>query len=339
VLPAGNLDLGWAQQNGLKLVDGEHGDGKLVADKFADDVHIDIGDDHFVADTMLCLPLGCISEIAGVPVAGILGTNYLNDRVIRVDYIRGTVERQSPAGFTYGGPGVQVPLLLSRARVAATLVMISPSHAEPFGAVAILDTGCNYDFLVSAELATQAGLSAEPIDIQRRACNVQGWTQEVEHLALTRSISVGPATFSPPHVTIGSTPFAMPMLIGGGALYDYVVIIDYARCRIILEPNPEALPRRQSELGLLMDDRSGGEGATVRWLDPGLAGARAGVRVGDVLIKIEGESIKEMSSREWSERHAKAVRERRPFLFTVQREGRDIEVAIPAPEEPSSNHR
>lgn len=244
---------------------------------------------------------GGLWPLTGQHIYGDLGYSILKHFVVEFDYERGYLTLYDPRKYEYSGKG---------AAFSASLEMGYDPQIEGrllvAGGVEIpvrftLDTGAG-GTVVSAPVVRAHQLlklvtAKVPNAGKPKTDGVNGLVFETT-TARIDAIKLGSLVIDHPLVALSTDtdgPFAMEDIgvnLGGNVLRRFKVIVDYSRSRVILEPNGhfhEPFPSDASGL-VLEADGPQFKRFLVRGIVPGSAADKAGLKEGDVITAIDGES-------------------------------------------------
>jgi hypothetical protein len=259
-------------------------------------VSINLGGLKFADQTAVVIALGEIEAQAGRPLDGLVGIDLFTRYVVEIDYFGKKISLYDPKTYTYSGAGDSIPLTLRDSHFFVPAKIEMPGRRRFEGQFLVDTGGC----LVTAVLTTPFAQSRNlPAPTQRAILDrsLSGLGGETK-LLVTRatSFTLGKLSVREPVIyvsqdrggALASSDF--DGLIGSEILRRFKVIFDYARGRLILEPNAHyAEPVEYDMSGLSL--RAYGNNLRTFRVYQVLAdspAAEAGLRVGDVLAAIDG---------------------------------------------------
>jgi Aspartyl protease/PDZ domain len=271
----------------------------------------------FTCERIAVIDLSGTPGVTGRPVDGILGYHFFAPHVVEVDYDAEVLRLHDPASYVYAGGGDTVALTFRR-NLPYVTVRIAAGGAAPRERELLLDTG--------SEDAVDDSLVLHAAD-RREVTGGVGLGQEYRvTLANLDSVGIGPFTFRQvPGVAPGVA------LVGGEVLRRFRLVLDYGRARMYLEPN-EHLHDAFSALpfggGVELRWDAAAAGARVHEVRPGSPGEAAGLRVGDLIVAVDGLPAAELGLR----RLGRLLRlPGRTFRLRMQRDGQVQEVDLRIP--------
>ncbi len=233
-------------------------------------------------------------QLSDIPVAGILGYDFMSRFVTRIDYANELMSLYHPGEFAYTGDGtvVDAPLNGSNMFTVPMTVEGEMSGQWRFDTGAS-GTGFHFDF------AEKNGLLDRP-GIDRQHFGAGG--SHVSRLVPFRKVEI--AGFELPSVLISVPPeagqgaLAEKSLIGnlGSNLFrNFTIYLDYARQQIIFEKGDDfgkEFPEDRS--GLQIWHPGGAEKVEIRFVASGTPADRAGFRVGDEIRAINDIPVQQL---------------------------------------------
>lgn len=271
--------------------------------------------------------------LMGLEVHGILGSAVFRRYVVEVDYVHRALTLHEPGGYRYRGSGTALELdfpdrLPSIPFIEATIVngdrrltglpISVDSGGQAFG-TASLGRRTEWNTLVSPEDRVVAALSTTGL-----SNNAEGTTHEAFLTGMDRLI-LGPFEFEAPLVSYseGGPGFAS---VGASLLHRFTVVFDYARKRMILEPNSDfGKPPMIDASGMMLVSSRDFPGSFEVWfVAPETPGQRAGLARGDVIHAIDGVPAGDI---ELNEAREMFCRHRR-YVLEVQRSDDEFETTI-----------
>lgn len=276
-----------------------------------EDVAFEVGGTAFRCEHTISLDLAAVPGIVGHPVDGILGSDFIAQRTLQINYDAAVVRLHDPASFAYEGGGEILPLEFER-RLPYVRAEITVAGVPPEVSRLLVDSGSEDAVDDPLLLRSTAGLETVTGGVGLGE-EYQVSLGQLERFRLGRFEFTGVPSVAPGVA-----------LIGGEILRRFRVIADYARQRLILEPGAhldDPFPRDVSGLDLRLEAPR----LAVHSVRAGWPGAEAGVRDGDLLLAIDGASVAELG----------LLRARRllsvsgsTYALSLERGGRPLEVTI-----------
>jgi hypothetical protein len=254
-------------------------------------IRLHVGPTMFQPESLAVIDLHHVEPLIGLPYAGILGHDFLERYVTRIDYDRQIIELFAPNTFVYSGAGRSLPVWIEADQPFALGWLYANPRTVP--AKLKLDTGSldvlglNGSFVQQTEL-TQGN---------RRRIPAQGAAlggKVAAYLIRLDSVTIGGFTMARPVAAYSAETERRgdAGTVGMGLLSRFNLVFDYVRHRVILEPTtrtPRSMEYDASGL-LLTSSAPGFQGITVLAVDPGSPGDAAGIQAGDSLAAIDGMS-------------------------------------------------
>jgi hypothetical protein len=184
-----------------------------------------------------------LAAATGHPVDGILGYDLFSRFVVEIDYAGRQVRLHEPGSYEYRGAGDSLPLALQDNQPHVLARVMLPGQ-EPLEGEFVIDTGSGSSLMLSASFV-DAHKAAEAVGKTIRVSGQGvGGTLQLE-VARLQAFELGRSRIDRPLVVLARTgEIAGPGKagnIGSGILRRFRVVFDYARQRMILEPNADFL--------------------------------------------------------------------------------------------------
>lgn len=259
-------------------------------------VSINLGGLKFTDQIGAVIALGSLEAIAGRRLDGLVGRDLFNRYVVEIDYVGHQISLYDPQSYSYAGAGEIIPLTMRGDYFFVSAKIEMPGGQRLEGQFLVDTGGGLVTAILNAPFAQKRNL---PAPTQRAILDrsLSGLGGEMKLLvSRATSFALGNLVISGPVIylskdsggALASSDF--DGVIGGEILRRFKVIFDYARHRLILEPNAHyAEPVEYDMSGIRL--RAGGGNFRIfkvyQVLENSPA-ANAGVREGDVLAAIDG---------------------------------------------------
>jgi hypothetical protein len=249
---------------------------------------LDIHRDHM--DTIDLAALGMASSH---PMDVILGYEFFASGMVRFDYGAGMIDVWDADHAPKDLPGVEVPMTLidNHPYIEATLDL--PGRA-PLRGRFVLDSGSGGGVIVAPDVAERESLAtAFPRTLKAMARGVGG--ERSNTIGRGTALSIGDQRIDRPMVAIpasarGHISHAGTLgNIGGQLLGRCRVTFDYPHQRIRFERAPDFDQPFEADMSGISFSRDT-SGWVVRFVNPDTPASEAGVRAGDVMVALDGQS-------------------------------------------------
>ncbi|SRR6266498_200489 len=269
---------------------------------------LDMGQRHTVATTFA---KDAVLELAGVKVAvpelavmpvkfrhapqivGVVGSEVFKRYVVAIDYQTKTLNLFEPQSYHYTGPGQILPIELVE-EYPHIMVTISRGKVDPVEARLGIDTGASQTVMLNGPFIEQNKLLETTEGTIKLSAGGLGGGNIIRRVRAT-SVKVGDIVFEHPLIDFSTGKGAgHDGVIGNGLLNRFKMITDYSRKRVILEPAEKMADPTDFDF-FQFDLVSDGKNVKVSDVLQAAAAGIAGLKTGDVLLEIEGQSVANMS--------------------------------------------
>jgi hypothetical protein len=245
--------------------------------------------------TIQSLP-SCVGAEEGAPiidseVEGVIGTSIFGNFVVTIDHDRDVITLVEPERFSHVGWGHEIPFTMGPMNVPQVTCEVEQRPGQRVPLNVAVDTGATYALSLTLGTNDRIHLPEGARDWVR---GYSAWGPVTGSLGRISALHIGDLELRDVLVTFfnagdqGVPPCGENGILGNEALSRFNVTFDYARKRMILEPN-----RRSSEpfeidmCGILYEKTEGGA-LRVRGVLPDSPASEAGLREGDVLTNVNG---------------------------------------------------
>ena len=301
------INLDRAKELGLKLQGEIHmgGAGSTVSTgSFVRDSSFTIpGFPGFSQPLTLALPIGRMAPRFGQDFDGIIGSEFIKQFVLELDYQARVIKLYDKDKFNYAGPGESIPITLNSAGHPIIEAEVTPIGSAPVTGKFVLDVGSGGALaLYSPFVAGHNLLSANLPTI--KAIGVGGAGGEVvARIGRVSELKIGRFRISQPITLFAEDKvgaFADPALtgnIGQQIVSKFRLLLDYSRQRIIFEPNDSFNKSFDRAFGGLSIVAEGKDYRTFRVADvlENSPGTEAGLQRDDVITAIDGKAAADLS--------------------------------------------
>jgi PDZ domain/Aspartyl protease len=302
----GIVDLDVATELGLKLEGQVHvggaGAGELAGSSVKETTWTLDGLDAFSQPVRLALPLNRLAARFGHDFDGIIGSDFIKQFVVEVDYQQRVLKLYDKRTFTYSGTGESLPVQLDGQGYPSLQGEVVPLNGEPIKGKFMLDLGAGGSLSLMTPVVNEHKLLGNGLKTIK-AIGVGGaGGRVVGQFGRVKSLQLGKFTIASP-LTLFSQDKAGAMAtnsvvgnIGNMIAGKFKVFLDYSRSRIILEPNStfsDPMDRAMSGFALTSE---GKDRATVRITDvlEDSPASEAGLQIDDIILSVDGTAASEL---------------------------------------------
>jgi hypothetical protein len=271
------------------------GGGGTTEGQFAENATMSLPDVQAYKQLIASAPLDDMPAYFGRDVQGLIGTPFLKNFVIEIDYASKTLTFYDPKVYNLSSEREAIEMQ-NRNGFPFVPVELSLNGRDRFTDWFEIDTGSNRIFQINRPFAEAHQLLttlAKSNQVEGGGQGIGGKVKFIE--ARIHSLRLGHYTISNPVVSISqdSAGFGAGTdagVIGGEVLRRFTVILDYQSKRMLLKPNahfkePYEIDMSGLELVTKPDDFQVIQVKNVRAHSPA---AEAGLQEGDTLVAIDG---------------------------------------------------
>ncbi len=272
------------------------GRSKTIPTAYVPNLSLQLGNSLTLKDpTVVIIPqaeVKGLEQYFGRTVSGIIGYELFEQLVVELDYQRQTLRLHRPQTYQYQGSGQRIPLVMEgdRPYINAT---ITPYGYPALPSKLLIDLGSNAALSLTAACGIdQRLIAAAPRTLRRPLVTIQGADEIV--LARVQSLAIGATVLKQPTAVLGKAKGEdcdrLSGTIGYQILRQFKVILDYPHRQFILEPRPQ-IPYDYDLSGLWLE-ATGSQlnQCRVGAVTKNTPAAKAGVKIGDRLVQINGMS-------------------------------------------------
>jgi membrane-associated protease RseP (regulator of RpoE activity) len=332
----GIVDTDVAKELGLKL-DGQLRVGGAGADSlpgsFVKEATWSLpGLEGFSQPVSIAIPLGRMAARAGHDFDGIIGSDFIKQYVVEVDYQNRVLKLHDKDKFAYSGAGESIPIQLNQMGYPLMDGEVTPNNGESIKGKFVLDLGSSGSLVLMSPVVTQHNLLGNGLKTIK-ALGVGGaGGQSNGQIGRVRSLQIGKFTITNP-ITLFSEDKAGAMattqLVGNiGQLIagKFKVFLDYTHTRIILEANSSfSQPMDRATAGVVLTTE-GKDYSTIRVIDvlENSPAAEAGIRKDDIVLSVDGKPAAELKATKIAELFEKPG----TYKLTIRRGEQTLQVPL-----------
>jgi PDZ domain-containing protein/aspartyl protease len=329
------IDLDRAKQLGLNLDGQLHIGGAgagVLKGAYVSNANFTVpGLEGFTQPVTMAVPLDILKPNFGHDVDGIIGSEFIKQFVVEVDYPARLIRLHDKQRFSYSGPGEIVPIRLSG------------GHPIVHGEIMLQGrAGIKAEFVIDLGSAGSLALHSPFVEKHQllgttqktiRAMGRGGTGGEVTgRIGRISGLKIGKFTINNP-VTMFSQDtrgaFANDAIqgnIGEQIMSRFKILLDYERSRIILEPNAgfkEPMDLASSGLKIVGEGRDY-RTFRVKEVLENSPGTEAGLQANDIITEVNERPASGLTLPELVEQFERAV----PFRLTVRRGEQRLQVTL-----------
>jgi hypothetical protein len=332
----GIVDIDVAKELGLKLEGEVHiggaGSGTLPGSRVQDATWTLPGLEGFSQPIRLAIPLAKMEARFGHDFDGIIGSEFIKQFVIEVDYPGRVIRLHDKAQFSYSGSGESIPVQLDRQGHPILEAEVTPLAGDPIKGKFVLDLGAGgalalmTPFVVEHRLLNSEIRTIKAIGLGGAGGQSSGRIGRVAELKIGKYKIANPITiFSEDKAGAFSTS-ALAGNIGQQIAGRFKLFLDYDRNRIIFEPAAtfgEPFDRAHSGLALAAEGRDFKIFRITDVLENSPA-SEAGLQKEDLIIQVNDKAAAELTLTKIGELFEKSA----PYKMTVKRGDQTLQVTL-----------
>ena len=280
----------------------------------------------------IAIPLGRMAARAGHDFDGIIGSDFIRQFVVEVDYQNRVLKLHDKEKFNYAGTGEAIPIQLNQLGYPLLDGEVTPANGGSIKGKFVLDLGSSGSLVLMSPVVTQNNLLGNGMKTIK-AIGVGGaGGQSNGQIGRVRSLQIGKFTIANP-LTLFSEDKAGAMassqLVGNiGQLIagKFKVFLDYSHTRIILEPNSSFAQSMDRATAGVVLTTEGKDYGTVRVSDvlENSPASEAGIRKDDIVLSVDGQPAAELKATKIAELFEKPA----TYKLTIRRGEQTLQVPL-----------
>ncbi|HKZ01567.1 MAG TPA: aspartyl protease family protein [Pyrinomonadaceae bacterium] len=256
----------------------------------------------FSQPVKLALPLANLAPRAGHDFDGIIGSEFIQEFVVEVDYQARVLKLHDKAKFTYSGSGQSIPIQLTHGHPILT-AEVTPVNGQPLKGRFVLDLGSSLALALHSPFIEEHRLLGPDLKTIRSLGGLGAGGKTVGRVGRVSELKIGTFRINNP-ITLFSEDkagaFASTALagnIGAQVASKFRVFLDYERSRIILEPNSNySSPFDRAFAGLsLVAEGKDYSTFRVREILEDSPASEVDMQVDDIIVAINGKPASELT--------------------------------------------
>lgn len=299
------IDLERANELKLKLRGEVHvgGAGSALSNgSFVQDAVFTIpGFKGFSQPVALALPIARMGPALGQDFDGIIGSDFIKESVLELDYQARTIKLHVKSTFTYTGPGESVPIQLSHGHPILTAT-VTPVGGSPIEGKFVLDIGSGAALaLYSPFVASHRLLNNKLKTIKAfgggAGGDITGQVGRVAELRIGKFKISNPTTLFSQDKEGAFASDSIAGNIGAQIASKFKIFLDYSHDRIIFEPNSTFAEPFDRAAGGIRIQAEGKDFRTfrIKTVLVNSPASEAGLQEGDIISEIDGKPASELT--------------------------------------------
>jgi hypothetical protein len=332
----GIIDIDLAKELGLNLQGqvgvGGAGAGRLSGARVQDAKWSIVGFENFSQPLSLAIPLGNIAARFGHDMDGIIGSDFIRQFVVEVDYEARLLKLHDRSEFKYTGAGESIPIQLNQQGFPIIEGEVTPEGATPIRASFVLDLGSGGALALHSPFVTEHQLLNEKSK-SIRAIGVGGsGGQSIGRFGRVAELKIGSFKISSPTTLFSEdksgamATTALAGNIGQRIAGKFKLFLDYENKRIIFEPTKsfsEPLERAHSGVALKAEDKDFKTFRITEVLENSPA-TEAGLQKDDLILKVDDKSNTDLTLTKLQELFEQA----KTYKLTIRRGDQTLQVTL-----------
>lgn len=297
----GIIDLDRAKELGLKLGREVHvggaGPGQLTGATVEDSSWSLVGLKDFSQPISMALPFANLASRAGTDFDGIIGSDFIKQFVVEIDYQAQVMRLHNKEKFAYSGKGETVPLQFNNIGYPTMEAAVTPLGGSPIKGRFLIDLGSGGALALHSPFVSRNNLLGPDLKTIRSIGSGGAGGKVTGRLGRISELGFGSFKIKQPTTLFSADTggaFASSHLagnIGQQIMGKFRIFLDYGRAQMILEPAKtytDPFDRVYAGFALQAEDKSYRTFRITEILENSPA-ADAGLQKDDVIIKIDGQ--------------------------------------------------
>jgi hypothetical protein len=261
------------------------------------------GVDGFSQPIVLAIPLASMESRLGASFDGIIGSEFISQFVVEIDYAKQLMRLHDRDTFKYEGPGESIPIRMNHSGHPILAAEVTPVGGKPIQGEYVLDLGAAHAVMLRTPVVKRLQLLADSnlktialVGGAGAGGSTKGRIGRVDSVRIGRFVLKRPlAVFAQDEAgehtsdeTLGS--------FGEEVASRFRIFLDYPHDRIILEPLPKYdAPFTRALSGVAIDAADPFKTFRVSGVAPDSPASRAGLKIGDVVNEIDHRAVSDLT--------------------------------------------
>jgi len=286
----------------------------------------------FSQPVALALPLGRLAARFGHDFDGIIGSDFIKEFVVEVDYQARVIKLHDKDRFNYAGAGESIPIELDRQGHPLIEAQVTPVSGSPIKGKFVLDIGSGGALALYSPFVAEHRLLGSGLKTIRSIGAGGAGGRTTGQVGRVAELNLGKFKIAAPHTLFSedkSGAFASTALagnIGQQIAARFKLFLDYTRKRIILEPAATfgaPFDRAFGGLALSAEDKNFTTFRIIEVLENSPA-FEVGLRENDLIIKVDDTPATELTLTKLSEMFERP----QSYRLTIQRGEQTLQVTL-----------
>jgi hypothetical protein len=280
----------------------------------------------------IALPVRNLAPRMGQDFDGILGSEFIKEFVLELDYQVRVIKLHDKDKFKYTGPGESIPIKLNGAGHPIIDGEVTPIGSDPVKGKFVLDIGSGAalilysPFVIAHRLLGPDLKTVKAIGVGGAGGASNGRIGRVTELKIGAFKISNPTTLFSEDKDGALASSAVLGNIGAQVVSKFRLLLDYGHDRIIFEPNstfPEGFDRAFSGLAMVAEGKDYRTFRITDLLDNAPA-AEAGLQRNDIITAIDGKPATELTLSRLNEMFERPT----SYRLTVRRGAQTLQVTL-----------
>jgi hypothetical protein len=286
----------------------------------------------FSQPVAMAIPLGKLAARFGHDFDGIIGSDFIKQYVIEIDYRVRVIKLHDKNKFSYSGPGESIPIQLDRQGHPLIEAEVTPVGRDPIKGKFVVDIGSGAALALYSPFVADHRLLSPGLKTIRSIGAGGAGGQTNGQLGRVSELKIGKFRIASP-ITLFSEDkagaFASPALagnIGQQIAARFKVFLDYERERIILEPAATFNdPYNRAHAGLALSTKDK-DYQTIRITEvlENSPASEVGLQKNDLIIKVDDKPASELTLTRLNEMFEQPL----AYRLTIRRGDQTLQVTL-----------
>jgi Aspartyl protease/PDZ domain len=280
----------------------------------------------------IALPVRNLASRMGQDFDGILGSEFIKEFVMELDYQARVLKLHDKNKFSYSGPGESIPIKLNGAGHPIIDGEVTPIGSDPVKGKFVLDIGSGAALILYSPFVNDHHLLSSNIKTIRAIGGAGAGGETSGRVGRVTDLKIGTFKISNPTTMFSEdkegalASSAVLGNIGARVLSKFRLLFDYSHDRIIFEPNAtfsEGFDRASGGLAIVAEGKDYRTFRITDLLDNAPA-AEAGLQKNDIITAIDGKSAAALTLSKVNEMFERPA----SYKLTVRRGDQTLQVTL-----------